>query len=569
MRNLSFRSRFLVAMLLVAIVPLSIFSLINIRATKSLLETIETDKISNYFDSTENTINRFFADTENGLRFLKDISERELVNSEIENKVEHIDEIMQDFARNNKEYLQLRLLDIEGNEVVRINNNNGPISVKKPELQNKSDRYYFIESLKLKANNIYKSDIDLNVENGKIEIPYMPTMRYSIPVVVEGEIKYFVILNLNLNVLMDDLDKESFVNAYDETMIFEDDGHYIMHYDDSKEWGNTKNLATREGFSKDYSKIYEKRNEEKSVSFETSDDITIALKKITIESLENKLFFVAVEIENKLFFNSIQSFNERFIIQIGLLLVIVFLAGMIFTAFITKPIYIIMDAIGEIGKGNFNVAFEVGSNSEMQALAYEIKKMSFELESMYREMEKRVRNRTVELEEANRAMKAMAETDPLTGLFNRHFFNKYTLELEKGDFCNIMILIIDVNDFKYINDHYGHNTGDDVLIEIAGILKQATRDTDFVVRYGGDEFLVILYNCDFETAELYINRVNNLINKFNLESNLIDHNLDISLGYESYNGSGHILEAINSADEKMYINKQEIKKARGSLYERK
>lgn len=569
MRNFSFKSRFLIAMLLVAIVPLSIFSWININDTKLLLETIETDKIDNYFSGIEDNTNKFFVDSENGIRFLKDVAERELDNDEIDDKIEHIEKTMVDFARSNKEYLQLRLLDIDGNEVIRINNNNGPISVKAPELQNKSDRYYLTESLKLKANNIYKSEIDLNVENGKIEIPYMPTMRYSIPVVVDREIKYFVILNLNLNVLIDQLDKESYENGYEKTLIFEDEGYYIMHYDPSKEWGNTKNLGTRDGFNKDHIDIYEKRNDSNLIKFDTSDNTTVGWKKITIESLENKEFYTAVEIENQLFFNSIKSFNERFLIQIGLLVGIVFVAGLVFTTFVTKPIYIIMEAISEIAKGNFSVAFEVGSNSEMQALAYEIKKMSYELESMYRDMEKRVRRRTMELEEANVAIKAMAETDPLTGLYNRHFFNKRSLELEKGNFNNIIILMIDVNDFKYINDHYGHNIGDDVLIEIARILKKATRDTDFVVRYGGDEFLVILYNCDNEVADLYINRVNNLLNEFNHESRLIDHNLDISLGYESYDGSGHILEAINSADEKMYKNKQKIKKARGSLYERK
>jgi len=569
MRNFSFKSRFLIAMLLVAIVPLSIFSWINIKDTKLLLETIETDKINNYFNDIEDKTNKFFVNSENGIRFLKDVAQRELDNDEIDDKINHIQETMVDFARSNKEYLQLRLLDIDGNEVIRINNNNGPVAVKMPELQNKSDRYYFTQSLKLKANNIYKSEIDLNVENGKIEIPYMPTVRYSIPVVVDSKIEYFVILNLNLNVLIDQLDKESYENGYDKTLIFEGEGYYIMHYDSSKEWGNTQNLGTRYGFNKDHSEIYERLYESNLIRFDTHENTIVAWKKITIESLENKEFYTAVEIETQLFFNSIQSFNERFLIQIILYIAIVFVSGIVFTTFVTKPIYIIMEAISEIAKGNFNVAFEVGSNSEMQALAYEIKKMSYELESMYRDMEKRVRHRTMELEEANVAMKAMAETDPLTGLYNRHFFNKYSLRLEKGDFNNIIILIIDVNDFKYINDHYGHNTGDDILIEIARMLKKATRDTDFVVRYGGDEFLVILYNCDNEVADLYINRVNNLINEFNHESRLIDHNLDISLGYESYDGSGHILEAINSADEKMYKNKQKIKKVRGSLYERK
>lgn len=85
------------------------------------------------------------------------------------------------FLRTSTLFDQIRLLNMEGQEVIRVNYNNGSPALAR-ELQNKSDRYYFREGLKLKADEVYISPFDLNIENGHIELPEKPTIRLLQPV---------------------------------------------------------------------------------------------------------------------------------------------------------------------------------------------------------------------------------------------------------------------------------------------------------------------------------------------------------------------------------------------------
>lgn len=102
-------------------------------------------------------------------------------------------------------------------------------------------------------------------------------------------------------------------------------------------------------------------------------------------------------------------------------------------------------------------------------------------------------------------LKNMANTDPLTGASNRVALDEY-LKLknqQNNAFSDTALIIVDIDNFKQVNDQYGHLVGDDVIRHIAQKLQSNVRNTDLVVRYGGDEFLVILENCAFGDA-LYI-----------------------------------------------------------------
>ncbi len=87
------------------------------------------------------------------------------------------------FANNIKKYDQLRYIDQNGNEDIRIDFDNGrALKIKRPSLQNKSERYYFIDTMKLTNEQIYMSKFDLNIENKTIELPIKPMLRVALPV---------------------------------------------------------------------------------------------------------------------------------------------------------------------------------------------------------------------------------------------------------------------------------------------------------------------------------------------------------------------------------------------------
>jgi len=105
------------------------------------------------------------------------------------------------FSKNKKIYDQIRYINETGKEIIRINFNDGkPAIVQKEKLQNKAKRYYFLDTLKLKKNEIFISPLDLNIENGKIEKPLKPMLRIGTPIFDKhGNKKGIILLNYFAN----------------------------------------------------------------------------------------------------------------------------------------------------------------------------------------------------------------------------------------------------------------------------------------------------------------------------------------------------------------------------------
>ena len=104
---------------------------------------------------------------------------------------------------------------------------------------------------------------------------------------------------------------------------------------------------------------------------------------------------------------------------------------------------------------------------------------------------RRVRRTNEALAHSNASLKRQSETDPLTGLANRRHFQAAIKSLSSGEGLAASVFLIDIDHFKRINDSQGHAAGDAVLIEIANRLRQAVRDDDLIVRWGGEEFLIV------------------------------------------------------------------------------
>ncbi|WHH59961.1 GGDEF domain-containing protein [Petroclostridium sp. X23] len=155
------------------------------------------------------------------------------------------------------------------------------------------------------------------------------------------------------------------------------------------------------------------------------------------------------------------------------------------------------------------------------------------------------------LKESKEMYKKFATTDSLTDTFSRVYFNQYIKqhfdELHASHATSVIVMI-DVNKFKYINDTYGHLMGDTVLKKIADILKASVRDGDIVVRFGGDEFLLLLRNCSAEVSQQIISRVSKQLNNIN-EYNFP---IEVSYGVAELREKDNLIEVIKEADEKMY-----------------
>jgi diguanylate cyclase (GGDEF)-like protein len=158
------------------------------------------------------------------------------------------------------------------------------------------------------------------------------------------------------------------------------------------------------------------------------------------------------------------------------------------------------------------------------------------------------------------ALKEQATHDPLTGVFNRRYFND-VIEIEtlraKRYEHPIGLLMIDVNRFKEINDQRGHHVGDGVLQTIAGVLLQTVRGTDLVVRYGGDEFLVVLTETGTD-AEQVADRIRSSVMRSEKLRLLASSEVTVSVGTIAWHpASGTPLaHVLAQADERMYEEKR-------------
>lgn len=167
----------------------------------------------------------------------------------------------------------------------------------------------------------------------------------------------------------------------------------------------------------------------------------------------------------------------------------------------------------------------------------------------------------IERSELHEELKSLSNTDGLTGLYNHRYFHiRLEEELRKSKKTNLplSLLIVDMDNFKEVNDNYGHQVGDEVLSRIGESLKESVRNSDIIARYGGDEFAVILPSADFNTAHKIGERILDSIKV--KEIKVVDRSMSLSacIGFVVTNNSipFSTRELIHSADNILYSAKR-------------
>ncbi len=168
----------------------------------------------------------------------------------------------------------------------------------------------------------------------------------------------------------------------------------------------------------------------------------------------------------------------------------------------------------------------------------------------------------VQLEEQNLNIEKMSKTDYLTGLLNRRgiwekldWFIKDSIK--KG--YPFSIILADIDDFKLINDKYGHLSGDKALIEIASRMLEAIREGDIVGRWGGEEFIIILPNADFENALMVANRIKSKVVEQPIVFDNVKFNITLTMGVGVYHRELSPDKNLSRIDLAMYKGKKEGK----------
>lgn len=149
----------------------------------------------------------------------------------------------------------------------------------------------------------------------------------------------------------------------------------------------------------------------------------------------------------------------------------------------------------------------------------------------------------------------LASNDDLTGLANRRYFHEklgQLLLLKERNNNNLSILFIDIDDFKYVNDTKGHAVGDKVLKVLAKILNTSIRKSDFVARWGGEEFIILLIDSDINQAQVIAEQLRAQVANSKQLSLFTEKPITISLGATSVTDDDNIDAILKRADDALY-----------------
>ena len=165
------------------------------------------------------------------------------------------------------------------------------------------------------------------------------------------------------------------------------------------------------------------------------------------------------------------------------------------------------------------------------------------------------------MEKVNNELKLLADTDPLSKLYNRRYFtkaSKHILEIAKRNKTDLSIIMLDIDDFKFVNDTYGHSVGDDVIITVSCILQEYSRHSDIVCRFGGEEFIILTPETNNDGAMVIAEKIRSEVEKKVIFINDIKLKFTVSIGISQViiDKDYNIEATIHRADKALYQAKE-------------
>ncbi|MEQ9371887.1 MAG: methyl-accepting chemotaxis protein [Coleofasciculus chthonoplastes F3-SA18-01] len=269
LKNLSnqkkLQNQILLLLFLSSLIPVSIVGLYGIFSSSTALSEVSETKLEDRVADDAENIGAVLDGINEDVLFLSKIPEiKGLIqatadggtdtesNQSSEAWTDQAETIFTSLMQAKAEYMQLRFIDENGQEVVRVDSDGTTTTViPKSELQNKGDRGYFTETMKLEPGEVYVSPVNLNQEQGKIETPFKPVIRYATPVAdAAGNKQGIVIANVFATKFLQYIE-EAKLSQGETALLVNSDGYYLSHPDDEKEWGF--DIGTDETLAKDYS----------------------------------------------------------------------------------------------------------------------------------------------------------------------------------------------------------------------------------------------------------------------------------------------------------------------------
>jgi len=265
-----------------------------------------------------------------------------------------VEMLFKTFSESRRIYDQIRYIDFTGHEVVRVDiNGKGVYVVPQEELRDKSNRYYFQETVKLNEGNVYISELDLNREGGSVEIPHKPMLRYAVPVSgSDKQVQGIVVLNVQADHLLKKILTREILNGAG-TYLLDQDGYYLLHPEATKQWGGLNDLNTGENVKRDLPQetaalILSGKPESRLV-----DKQFFNLIPIYFDSSNHERYWIMAEsLDKSIVYSPIYAFVILLCIVIALLIAGAVVFSLIFLKRITNPLRLLVKGTKQIADGD-------------------------------------------------------------------------------------------------------------------------------------------------------------------------------------------------------------------------
>jgi diguanylate cyclase (GGDEF)-like protein len=256
---------------------------------------------------------------------------------------------------------------------------------------------------------------------------------------------------------------------------------------------------------------------------------------------------------------ALTTMSQIFIVDVCIILLFSVLATKI-TLAIREPIEALSLAARKVGDGHFHYQIPTPANrhDELGLLIHTFNDMMEKIRSSQIEIQRdrsRLAEKNEELQQANEILAQLSITDGLTKLHNHRYFQDHlTREIKRvgRTDASLALILLDIDDFKLLNDSHGHAAGDEVLVSLASIMMDSARESDLIARYGGEEFVVLMPNTDLAGAVHLAEKIRMTVESTRLiiGDNMKPIEITISVGVAIFTGNRR--EFFGHADRALY-----------------